>query len=746
VFWLKKSSLALSLLAACALPAFASVTITTPTNGAQVGPQFPLAATAASCSSQPVSAMGFSLDSSSNTTVVNGTAIDATVTATTGSHTLHVKAWGNAGAACVTDVAITVGATSGTTSGVSVSTPGNNATVSSPFSLAADALTCSSQPVTAMGYSIDGGNTTVVNATAINTSVAAAAGAHTLHVKAWGNSGSVCVSDVTINVTTTSSTTSSTPSSPTSSSSSSTTSNGVTVTSPTNGATVATSFPLNATATTCSSQPVGAMGYSIDSGGTTVVNATVINQSVSASTGSHTLHAKAWGNSGSVCVADVAISVSSQTTTSPTSPTPTPTPAPTTSGVVVSNPLNNSSVNSPFTLDATATTCSSQAVSALGYSLDDSSNTAIVNATTVAASVTASTGAHTLHVKAWGNGGASCVTDVAINVGSSPTTTTPSPTAGGVTIGSPANGASVTSPFTLSASSSICSSQTVTSIGYDLDNASKTIASGSTLNTQISAAAGAHTLYVTAWGSGGASCNASVAVNVTAPSSPTNSVVPSNAISVSSIQALSTWLAANDPATGGSSSGTMNLTASPSLSGNALQFNTSFSNSSGEIYHVTFGDDTSVMNFFYDGWVYLTSSASSIANLETDMNQVTSNGQTVIYGFQCDGYSGTWDYTENAGTPTSPSDHWVHSNSACNVRNWSQNAWHHIQVSYSRDSSGNVTYHSVWLDGVESPIDATVPSSFALGWSPVLLTNFQIDGLGSGSNTVYLDKLTISRW
>jgi hypothetical protein len=32
------------------------------------------------------------------------------------------------------------------------------------------------------------------------------------------------------------------------------------------------------------------------------------------------------------------------------------------------------------------------------------------------------------------------------------------------------------------------------------------------------------------------------------------------------------------------------------------------------------------------------------------------------------------------------------------------------------------------------------------GWGPTMLTNFQVDGLGSGSNTVYLDDLTVYRW
>lgn len=68
-------------------------------------------------------------------------------------------------------------------------------------------------------------------------------------------------------------------------------------------------------------------------------------------------------------------------------------------------------------------------------------------------------------------------------------------------------------------------------------------------------------------------------------------------------------------------------------------------------------------------------------------------------------------------------------------------------MSYSRDSNGNVTYKTVTLDGVQQVINETVPSAFALGWGSVLLTNFQIDGIGAyGSATVYMDKLSISRW
>jgi hypothetical protein len=58
-----------------------------------------------------------------------------------------------------------------------------------------------------------------------------------------------------------------------------------------------------------------------------------------------------------------------------------------------------------------------------------------------------------------------------------------------------------------------------------------------------------------------------------------------------------------------------------------------------------------------------------------------------------------------------------------------------------------VTYHSAWVDGVESVLNRTVPGAFDLGWGSDINTQFQIDGRGSsGSTTVYVDDLTISRW
>jgi hypothetical protein len=530
--FLKKSSFIFIIIGLCSLPAWAQVTVNYPANGAVVASQFSLSAYDTTCSGQPVTAMGFSLDSSSTNTFSYSTSIYSAVTATGGAHTLHVKAWGNSGSACDTDVAVTV-------DGVSVSSPGNDAAISPTFTLIANSVTCSLQPVSAMGYSFDSGATAFVYANYMNGPVTAPSGAQTLHVKSWGNAGAACDTDVALNIE-----------------------------------------------------------GSASSGG----------------------------------------------------------------DVSVSEPSNNSTVSSPFGLDATSTSCSSQSTSAMGYSLDSSSSTAIVYSTSVAASVTAAAGAHVLHVKSWGNAGAACDIDVNITVS----------------------------------------------------------------------------------GSGTASSGSSSA----APSGGSGPSVPSNAVSVTNIQALGDWVAVDDPGTDGSAAGAMAMVGSPSLSGNALEFYTTYTYYGGERYYANFGDDTTSNNFVYDGWVYLNDSSGSIANLEMDTNQTMSNGETVIFGFQCDGWAGTWDYAENAGTPTAPVDHWVNSSAACNVQTWAQNIWHHVQVSYSRDGYGNVTYQSVWLDGNQQQINATVPSAFALGWGSTLLTNFQVDSIAPGwsSSTIYLDDLAISRW
>jgi hypothetical protein len=325
------------------------------------------------------------------------------------------------------------------------------------------------------------------------------------------------------------------------------------------------------------------------------------------------------------------------------------------------------------------------------------------------------------------------------------------PALAGVTVNNPVNNTQVSSPFTLSAISSTCSSQNVSAMGFSLDSSSDTtVINGSSLEASVGSASGTHTLHVKAWGEKGSACVTDVTIDVQdGPLSATgDSIIPSNATIVSSIQAMGNWQAEHDDGGPGSSSGSMQTVSSPSLNGTTRQFVTQFSNGGDERYSVTYSDDTSAQNFFYDAWVYFTSSSENIGNLEMDTNQVMPNGKTVIFGVQCDGYSGNWAYTANEGTPEEPKPHWISkSGTNCNPRAWSTYTWHHVQAFYSRNDSGSITYHSVWLDGVETKLDATVNGAFDLGWGPMINTQFQVDGRGSsGHSTVYLDDLKVSRW
>src|ERR1700761_4638898 len=111
---------AFSLFTAMTVPALAGVTVNSPSNDANVSSTFSLSASASTCSSQNVASMGYSFDSSSDTTVIKSQTINQSISGPSGTHTLHVKAWGNSGASCVTDVTVIISAGATTESGDSV--------------------------------------------------------------------------------------------------------------------------------------------------------------------------------------------------------------------------------------------------------------------------------------------------------------------------------------------------------------------------------------------------------------------------------------------------------------------------------------------------------------------------------------------------------------------------------------------------------------------------------------------------
>lgn len=483
----------------------------------------------------------------------------------------------------------------------------------------------------------------------------------------------------------------------------------ITVTTPANGAQVTSPFTLTASSSTCGSVKTNSMGYSIDSG-SAIIEPASFSASVTAPVGSHVLHVKCWG----------------QKTSDQLLLNITVVPSAGASDITVTNPANGAQLISPFNLSASTRTCASTPAASMGYSIDGGRTT--TEPATFSTSITANTGSHVLTVKCSGQG----VTDqvvLNIHVNPPPTAATPKFSIAAGT-------------YTTKQVVTLSDATAGATIYYTTDGSGPTTSSlpycgPITVSTSL-------TIEAIAVASGYTDSGLARADYViTAPKGPT---IPPNAIKESQVHLLPNWRVKHDPGTPGTSTGAMAVVSDPSLSGEAQQFYTTFTGSGGELYSLTYGNDSAPKNFVYDAQVWI-DEGSIITNLEMDNNQVIPNGDTVIYAFQCSGNAKVWEYTSNAGTPSAPVVQWNKSNRPCIPSQWTPNTWHHVQISYSRDDAGNVTYQSVWLDGVESPINATVNSDFTLGWAAgTLITNFQVDGTGSGSATLYLDNLAIYHW
>ena len=173
----------------------AQIKVDAPTNNSVVNSPFYLQAKAPTCDSSSTTGMTYSIDSENDAPVQHVQALQAMVTIpVNGVHTLHVKAW-SSGGMCEQNVLLTVG------DGVNISAPAQNAIVTSPFVLEAQAPTCDGQSTSSMAYSLDSGSDTLVQGSqSLNVTNTGSAGSHILRVKAWGTSGAYCESDVNLTV------------------------------------------------------------------------------------------------------------------------------------------------------------------------------------------------------------------------------------------------------------------------------------------------------------------------------------------------------------------------------------------------------------------------------------------------------------------------------------------------------------------------------------------------------------------
>lgn len=176
-----------------AASAFAGVTISSPAPGSSSAS--PVHFVASASSSAPITAMRIYVDNAS-VYLTSANQLDTQVSIAPGTHFVVVQAWDSAGGILKAPETITVSTTS--SGAVAVSSPANNATVSSPFQVVATAS--APRPIVAMTAYLDSNIASTTNSASMNASISAGSGSHSLVVQAWDNIGTVYKQALTISV------------------------------------------------------------------------------------------------------------------------------------------------------------------------------------------------------------------------------------------------------------------------------------------------------------------------------------------------------------------------------------------------------------------------------------------------------------------------------------------------------------------------------------------------------------------
>jgi hypothetical protein len=185
------------LLVSLGIPAFAGVTVSTPSNGGTVSSPVNYVASASSSCSKGVASMGVYVDNQLET-VVDGDSMNTSVTISDGSHKTVVQEWDNCGGSTTAAVAITVGGGGG--SGVTVSAPSNGGTVSSPVNYVATASSTCSKGVASMGIYVNNTLTYVGQGASLNTNLNLDAGSYKTVVEEWDHCGGASYTPINITV------------------------------------------------------------------------------------------------------------------------------------------------------------------------------------------------------------------------------------------------------------------------------------------------------------------------------------------------------------------------------------------------------------------------------------------------------------------------------------------------------------------------------------------------------------------
>jgi len=371
-------------LVSMAVPAaFAGVSVSAPNNGSTVQSPVHYIATSTSTCSKGVASMGIYTANSQLAYTTQGNTLNTNLNLSPGTYHTVVEEWDYCGGATTAPVTITVS----NASGVQVSSPANDSTVSDPVSFVATASSSCAQGVASMGiYTSPGQLAYVENGSTLHTSLSLNPGTYNTVVQAWDNCGGAEKTPITINVA-----------------SSSTNASQVSISTPANNSTDSSPVPFAATATSSCAKGVASMGIYTAPGQLAYVSqGATLKTNLALAPGNYTTVVQEWDNCGGAAKTPVTFTAKAS------------------SGVSVSAPANNTTVTSPVTFDATASSSSCAAgVSAMGIYTATGQLAYTVSGSSLNTSLALSPGTYQTVVEEWDKCGGAATTPITITVSGS---------------------------------------------------------------------------------------------------------------------------------------------------------------------------------------------------------------------------------------------------------------------------------------------------------------------------------------
>jgi hypothetical protein len=417
-------------------------------------------------------------------------------------------------------------------------------------------------------------------------------------------------------------------------------------------------------------------------------------------------------------------------------------------GVLVTAPVNNSTVGTSVQFVATATTSCAKGVSAMGIYTGPGVRVYVVNGAGLNTSLTLNPGTYNTVVQEWDNCGGSSSTPIKITVGGTSTA--------GVHVTSPANHSSVGSPVNYVATATSSCAKGVAAMGiYTAPGVLAYVVHGSTLNTSLSLSAGTYNTVVQEWDNCGGALKAPVTITVNSPPPPAATKSFSNlhaqsgwtgyALLPVSYAICSTCTPSGPQATWARVTGV----SSPSVSGSATRHDIGGTTQYADVLwnNHLIGDFSSqglpdfsktlvpsLHHFTYDVYFYATAIERSQA-LEFDINQFF-GGKSFIWGHECRIAGGhQWDVWDN------PNQKWHPTGIPCNPIN----GWNHAVIQVERTSNDQLLFQSITLNGVTSNVNY-VSNPITTTWYGVTI-NYQQDGnYAQQPYSIWLDKLNFTYW